>query len=151
MRNTNYSNWVWSQNYLMISLLVLAPLTSTRCQNNFTYIIGFILLGISALVGIAGVIALGKNRRSTPEPHPESQLVTTGIYSLIRHPLYLSLILFYVGWAILWTSIGGAIGAIVFSIFIDRKARLEEILLQEKFPSYTDYAKKSARFIPGIY
>jgi len=151
MGNKNYSNWVWSQYFLMLSLLILSPITSIGTPGLITISIGFFLISISAITGISGVLVLGKNRKSGPEPNPDSQLITTGIYSIIRHPLYLSLILFYTGWAIIWRSVGGGIGTIVLTVFLDRKARLEEELLQKKFEMYSDYTKKTARFIPWIY
>lgn len=151
MARTNYANWVWSQYFLMIAVLILSPLTPSKIHWMWFYVFGFSFILISAIAGISGVLVLGKNRKSSPEPHPESKLTTTGIYSMVRHPLYLSLILFYTGWAFLWASIGGGVGTIVLALFLDRKARLEERLLQEKFPAYSEYMKRTARFIPGIY
>jgi len=150
-KNTRYSNWVWSQYFLMFSVGVLGYLGAGKSKSDVSIVIGIILILIGAITGIAGVAALGKNRKSSPEPHPESQPVTTGIYSHVRHPLYLSVILLCVGYSFLWVSVAAMMATVVLALFLDRKARLEEKLLCERFPEFAQYIKRTKRFIPLIY
>jgi protein-S-isoprenylcysteine O-methyltransferase Ste14 len=78
-------------------------------------------------------------------------LVTTGIYRIVRHPLYSGVVFIaiaYSGWQ--WSLIHG-IGAMVFLIFFDLKARKEEIWLKHKFPDYENYQSQVKKLIPWIY
>ncbi len=102
-------------------------------------------------MGVAGVRALGRNRTAFPKPVKEATLVQHGVYGLVRHPLYCSVILVSFGWGLLWHS-GPALGAAaVITIFLDRKASREERWLRDKYPEYERYVARVRRLIPGIY
>jgi protein-S-isoprenylcysteine O-methyltransferase Ste14 len=65
----------------------------------------------------------------TPLPHlrDEGQLVKTGIYGLVRHPMYSGVIyiaLAYVSWQMSWVHL---VGSIVLFVFLDAKSRKEEV------------------------
>jgi protein-S-isoprenylcysteine O-methyltransferase Ste14 len=105
--------WVVLQNLLCIGVLVAAPVPSGRWMNASPVpaILGGFLVLAGAWFGIGGVRALGLNRTPYPQPLLKSQLVTRGVYQWLRHPLYASLIYLGVGWALLWASWAGLIGA----------------------------------------
>lgn len=98
-----------------------------------------ILIVVGAYFGIAGTIALGRNRTIYPRPLPDGELVQNGVYSRVRHPLYASLIFLGAGWALVMIG------------FLDRKARHEEEWLAATFLNYREYAARVRRFVPGIY
>jgi protein-S-isoprenylcysteine O-methyltransferase Ste14 len=110
-----------------------------------------LLLMFAAWTGLAGVIALGENRTALPAPLPDGELVSTGIYRFVRHPLYLSLILWAISWPLFWSSIVGLACAVFVIVFFDLKARHEEQLLLRHHPEYGEYALRVKRFLPGIY
>jgi protein-S-isoprenylcysteine O-methyltransferase Ste14 len=101
-------------------------------------------LGIS-LIGLAGVIiaryTLG---RSFSVKAKATAMVTTGIYSRIRNPIYVSGIILCVGLALmLWKMIMVAITAAAVLVQIIR-ARQEAEVLEEKFgDEYRDYRKRT--------
>ncbi len=79
-------------------------------------------------------------------------LITTGLYSYIRHPLYGSLIAFGLGAFLKDPSLIGA--ALVFSTILGAQmtAQIEEGHNLERFGSdYQDYMERTKRFIPFIY
>jgi protein-S-isoprenylcysteine O-methyltransferase Ste14 len=86
-----------------------------------------------------------------PHPRDDGQLVQTGIYGLVRHPLYsgvISLTLAYAGWQMSWVHLVGSIGLF---LFFNAKARTEEAWLTARFPEYTNYCLTVKKLIPGIY
>jgi protein-S-isoprenylcysteine O-methyltransferase Ste14 len=109
---------------------------------------GVALAIAGAWLGIAGVRALGVNRTPFPEPKPGSQLVTTGIYGRLRHPLYASMIALGFAWALLWRSVPALGLALAQVVFLHAKARTEERLLTVRFPDYQKYARRVPRFFP---
>jgi len=81
-----------------------------------------------------------------------TQLVTSGIYAYIRHPLYSSLLL--LGWGIFFKlpSLPGGILALATTIFLYLTARADEAECLQYFGSaYQDYMQKTRRFIPFIF
>ena len=104
-----------------------------------------------AWLGIAGVRVLGLNRTPFPEPRPGSQLVTTGIYARVRHPLYASVIALGFGWALLWSSGPALALAAAQAVFFYVKARFEERLLRERFAEYADYTRRVPRLVPLLF
>lgn len=143
--------WVLGQFAVMAAWLLVTPIGHAIARSPALWVPAVLLLVIGAIAGIAGTRSLGKNRTPFPKPHGDSQLVKTGIYALVRHPLYASLIALGSGWACLWASTPGAVLAVLQAIFLDAKARREERWLREQFPGYADYAAKVRRLIPWIY
>ena len=109
-------------------------------------------IGESILLAfIAGVLALGRNLTPFPRPSPKTKLVQRGIYSVLRHPLYTSVVCGAVGCSLLRQSLPGLAVSLVLALFFDAKARREERWLREKFPDYDQYAVKVKRLIPWLY
>ena len=109
------------------------------------------LLLLAAGCGLAGTISLGRNLTPFPKPSAGATLVRTGIYGLIRHPLYTSVFCGSVGWALVWRSWPALLAALALAPFFDAKARREERWLRQQFPEYAGYEQRVRRFVPWIY
>jgi protein-S-isoprenylcysteine O-methyltransferase Ste14 len=112
---------------------------------------GAALLLLGAAGGVAGVVHLGRNRTPFPKPLADVRLVQHGIYRWMRHPLYTSVIVASLGWALVWQSWPALVSALALAVFFDAKARREERWLRDRFPEYADYARRVRRFIPWVY
>jgi protein-S-isoprenylcysteine O-methyltransferase Ste14 len=104
------------------------------------------------LIGTAGaVIALSQLGRSFSVMAESRQLVTSGPYRLVRHPLYLTegiaTIGLFMQFASVWTVLLLA-AQIGFQL---RRIHNEEMVLTASFPEYSAYSRNTARLIPGIY
>src|SRR6516164_5552105 len=110
---------------------------------------------VSALLTLAGtasaVVVLTQLRHSFSIMAEARQLVTAGVYRLVRHPLYLAEEIAAIGVVMqffsLWT-------VLIFAVQIGfqlRRMRNEEVILTAIFPEYLAYCKKTARIFPGIY
>ncbi len=118
---------------------------------NLTWILASIL-SLSALILILkGLIDLGKNLTPLPYPIENGELVQTGIYRIVRHPLYSGLIFAALGWTIFQISLSHFIATAILLIFFDIKSSREETWLIEKYPDYSDYRQQVKKLIPGIY
>ena len=113
--------------------------------------IGVVLCALGAVFGIAGARALGRSRTAFPEPRETATLVRHGIYARVRHPLYTSVMLLSLGWGLIWGSWPACIVALLIAVFLNVKAKREEIWLREKFPDYSAYQKQARRFFPWLY
>ena len=143
--------WVLVQSVLLLAALFAPVWRCNEWEGEWSIWSGLALIVISALIGIWGVSVLGRNRTPFPMPNPGSQLVRSGIYRWVRHPLYVSVIAFCVGWALGWQSWPAVIVAGVTPFFFAAKARCEERWLRAQFPDYAEYARETWRFVPWIY
>ncbi len=92
---------------------------------------------------------LGANVTATAQTRPDAQLVTTGPYRWIRHPMYafgfiwfLAIVVLTASWFIAVTSVAG------YS-FLFIRCRREEANLIEKFgDEYRAYMQRTGRFFP---
>ena len=142
--------WVVAQSILMLAVIALAvgfPGDWTRGTIIGT---GFLLFALGGYFGIAGVLVLGRNRTPFPQPRTGSQLIQRGIYAHVRHPLYTSVMLASLGWALIWQSVAAFGASLVLILFFRAKVRHEEELLRETFPNYADYARRVPRYLPGF-
>jgi protein-S-isoprenylcysteine O-methyltransferase Ste14 len=143
--------WVVLQFGTIAVALMLGPLWGGHWDAEASVGIGRVFLIFSGVIALAGFVALGRNLTPSPKPRVGGTLVQHGIYRLVRHPLYVSLVLGCLGWGLMWQS-GPATGATVFLAWaLNAKARVEEAWLQERFPEYADYARRVRRFVPWIY
>ena len=80
------------------------------------------------------------------------QVVSTGPYRWVRHPMYVGVIILWLSTALIlgsWWAL--APGLIIAVIFVVRTA-LEDRMLQAELPGYADYAKRvRQRLVPGVW
>lgn len=110
---------------------------------------------VSLMGGLIGIYTLLHNRLGNFGVYPElvnnAELIMSGPYRWIRHPMYLSLLLFTLGIALyngsLWNLLGVALLVPVLLGKIDK----EEMYLKQQFSGYQQYCLKSKRLLPYIY
>tara|TARA_Y100000310_G_C20618082_1_gene781753 strand:- start:69 stop:506 length:438 start_codon:yes stop_codon:yes gene_type:complete len=108
----------------------------------FTLTAGIVIMFIGIIVWIAGKISLGK--KFTIQYSPKG-LVTSGIYSKVRHPLYLGGFLTYLGLGLYFRSIIGLalILVVVLPLFIYSAVKEENLLIGKYGEKYQRYKKKT--------
>jgi protein-S-isoprenylcysteine O-methyltransferase Ste14 len=138
--------------FALIALVVLAPRMNQASAIPMSLrMLGGYLLATGLLIGVLAVIRLGQNLTALPHPKEDSSLITSGIYGLVRHPIYSSVILLAFGWASWNASLLTLFLAFVLLGFFDIKARREEFYLQQKFVAYANYKRRVKKFIPFVY
>jgi protein-S-isoprenylcysteine O-methyltransferase Ste14 len=107
---------------------------------------------VMSLIGTAGAVAaLAQLGRSFSIMAETRQLVTTGIYRFVRHPLYLTEEIAIIGLFIQFASVWTAFLCAAHIVIQLRRMYNEEMVLTAKFREYTAYQQTTARLIPGIY
>jgi len=144
--------WVVTQFVLMTGVIMLGLLShgDTWPPRLSMITAGVALLTFAGIFGLTGVAALRGNRTPFPRPRERSELVQSGIYAQVRHPLYTSVMLASFGWAFIMESWPSLLVALVQVPFFQAKARREERWLCEEFTAYSDYMKQVPRFIPRL-
>ncbi|HEX2988787.1 MAG TPA: isoprenylcysteine carboxylmethyltransferase family protein [Chloroflexota bacterium] len=112
---------------------------------------------IGLLASIAGLVVyirakveLGESYSADARVWMEQQLITSGLYGLVRHPIYFGSILVWLGIGLgiaSWTTLGLTSAILVPAIIY--RSRLEERLLRERFGrQYTAYRSRVPMLFP---
>ncbi|HHF7365228.1 TPA: isoprenylcysteine carboxylmethyltransferase family protein [Legionella bozemanae] len=147
----NYlDKYVATQAGISLAILVLTPFA--RFHSLVLQTVGFLLLIIGFLIFIIAVKQLGVAFIPVVTPVEKAQLVTSGIYGVVRHPIYTGLITLAIGWSIFWGSPFSFIASLGLILFFHFKTKKEEMLLSKKYSEYAQYkAKVKNKIIPFIY
>lgn len=120
--------------------------TTLRWSSLAVFIIGFALRW-------SAILQLGKGFTVDVSIGKEHQLKQTGLYSLIRHPSYLGIVMEFLGYSLLinsWYSLF-IINVPIF-LALHHRMNVEEELLQSHFgEAYSNYKKRTWRLLPFIY
>jgi protein-S-isoprenylcysteine O-methyltransferase Ste14 len=143
--------WVLAQGALLLAVAGLGIAYRNKSTHLVLLLGGLVFLTASAVCGIAGAVALGRNLTPFPKPTAKGRFVDWGIYGLLRHPLYLSVVCGAAGWSLIRQSWPALTVSLFLAVFFDAKARREETWLRQQFPEYANYQLRVRRFLPWIY
>jgi protein-S-isoprenylcysteine O-methyltransferase Ste14 len=96
---------------------------------------------------------LGTNWSITLEVREKHQLVTKGIYRRVRHPMYLALLVYSVGQALVvpnWIA-GPSYAVAMVLLFALRLGPEERMMLDEFGKDYEAYMRRTKRLVPGVW
>ncbi|HEY9280604.1 MAG TPA: isoprenylcysteine carboxylmethyltransferase family protein [Eoetvoesiella sp.] len=134
---------------IMWILSFLFPTLTFSSISSLTGAVVFVLLGLG--ISVAGVITFKRTRTTSDprKPADASVLVTSGIYSLTRNPMYLGVLLVLIGWGLWLGNALALICAFIFVPYINRfQIQPEERLLRDKFgAAFASYEAKVRRWI----
>lgn len=151
LRVGNYDPMLLMQTVLVSILLVFTPFTTFYLPLWIKFIgLASFILGCVLLMN--GYYELGSSFTGGVTPKQDGQLVTTGYYSLVRHPMYGGGILILAGWSIFWSTWLGLFFSLLTIALFNAKASREETLMMEKYPAYKDYKSRvTKKLIPYLF
>lgn len=155
-QGTRGEYWVLAQALLLIGLILLPPyrLAGWQLPSPWMYAVwvGAAVLGLVAVIFLGkGLIDLGQSLTPLPYPREDGQLVQSGVYGIVRHPIYSGVIVGVLAWALYQLSLTHAIAAIAFFLFFNAKAHREELWLADKYAEYAGYQQRVKKLIPWLY
>lgn len=156
-------NWLfrWRSYLPLVLLSVLIPILGqySYIYNSHTcdmfweaFCLGLSTLGLAIRCYTIGHVPRGTSGRNTKEGQIAECLNTTGIYSLLRNPLYLGNFFMMFGVILFlhnfWLSL---FFSVLFWVYYERIVCAEEDFLTRKFgQEYIDYANRTPAFIPAF-
>lgn len=128
--------------YFLSSILGL-----TFFEQEFLLYMYRIGMPLGSLITLLGILLIGLGWREVYRAR--DQLATRGIYSYLRHPQYLGLVLVTAGWLVHWPTLPGLVMWPILVLLYYRLARQEDRYLAEKFgQEYWVYAEKTPMLFP---
>ncbi len=80
------------------------------------------------------------------------QVATTGPYRIVRHPMYVGVIILWLSTALILGSWWALVPSLIIALIIVVRTALEDQMLQAELPGYADYAKQVRyRLAPGVW
>jgi protein-S-isoprenylcysteine O-methyltransferase Ste14 len=122
-----------------------------RWQLDFIFLcVGFMGLGIRIFT--VGFTPRDTSGRNTTEGQIAEQLNTSGIYSVVRHPLYLGNFFMYLAPVLILSDLWFTMFfCAIFWIYYERIMYAEEQFLRRKFgQTFIDWSNKTPAFIPNL-
>jgi protein-S-isoprenylcysteine O-methyltransferase Ste14 len=110
--------------------------------------VGLGLSGLGAVVVVLAMLQLNRSLSPFPTPKVEGELIESGLYRYVRHPIYSGIILLTVGYALFVGSGYKLLVALALWVLFHLKSSYEEQRLQERYADYSAYQERTGRFWP---
>ena len=113
---------------------------------------GLAIQALGILLAVWARVHLGRNWSGAISIKVEHQLVRSGPYRLLRHPIYTGLLTMYLGTALTTGEWHAALGVALAVFAYWRKIRLEEATMDTAFgAAYETYRRSTWALIPGMF
>jgi protein-S-isoprenylcysteine O-methyltransferase Ste14 len=157
LREDRDNRWVLIFFFSISIALGYAPALTDRLDvwtidGNAVRWLGVVLFGLGSALRLWPVYVLGDRFSGLVAIQPGHTLVTTGVFSRIRNPSYLGLLVGSLGWALVFRSgVGVLMTAALIPPLIARMRAEERLLASEFGTEYDAYRARTWRLIPGVY
>jgi protein-S-isoprenylcysteine O-methyltransferase Ste14 len=141
---------------LSLALLWFLPFADRRgiltFQSDYWRYLGLLLCCIGISVRLLALRTLGKYFSAYVTLQPDHRLIQHGVYAVVRHPLYLSLLLAPTGIALVFASWLALPILLLAAAFVFDRIRKEERLLANHFTAeFAVYRRQTWRLIPLVF
>ncbi|MCB2291192.1 isoprenylcysteine carboxylmethyltransferase family protein [Clostridium sp. CS001] len=135
---------------LLMSKIGVIPVYNMDLKN-ILIIIGTVAIVGGCILNIMGRFNLGSNWANHIKIYDEHTLVQNGMYKIVRHPLYASIMLMFYGACLVYRNLLCFLAVtFIFIPFMYYRAKQEETLLIQNFDEYEEYKKTTGMFFPKI-
>lgn len=140
-------------------LLVIVALVVSALDHRFGWssvplwlIVGGDVLVVCGLVLSQLVVVQNSYAAATITVEADQPLVSTGLYGVVRHPMYLGALIMMIGMPPALDSLWGLVVVGVALPVLAARILDEEKMLHQELPGYPDYASRvRKRLVPGVW
>jgi protein-S-isoprenylcysteine O-methyltransferase Ste14 len=148
---------------VLIFLIAIILLSTRRIPLHWLYFPlwqpRFWTFWLGAALTVAGLLFavwarehLGRNWSRSVTIKEGHELITTGPYAVVRHPIYTGILAGFLGMAIAISEVRGFIAVVLIFVALALKYRMEEQWMRAQFgDTYATYARKTAALVPYIF
>lgn len=145
-------HWVVVQ-FVLIAIIAVATLLDpfTQPASMVLQIIGGVCVSMGITCLVFAFRQLGRSLTAFPKPLATGTLITHGLYSIVRHPIYTGLLLGCAGVSLFAHSPIAVGSTVVLAVWLNFKANYEEEWLLQQYVDYGTYRNHTKKFIPFIW
>ena len=115
-------------------------------------VVGASMVFLVAYILYAEVLRENTYLSRTIEVQENQKVIDTGLYGIVRHPMYATTLLLFLSMPIVLGSVYAFLIFLVYPFIIAKRIKYEEKLLEEELDGYRDYKRKvKFRLIPFIW
>lgn len=121
--------------------------------NRYEYVsfVGLIMAIIGILVLLIALLQLNKNLSPFPTPISGGDLIETGLYKYVRHPIYTGILVTLWGYGLYTSSVYKILITMLLLLLFFFKSKYEEEKLSQVFENYPAYMKRTERFFIDFF
>ena len=146
----------------VLIFLIAIALLSIRIPLPWLYVQlwpqGYLPFWLGAAITVAGLLFavwarehLGRNWSRSVTIKQGHELITTGPYAVVRHPIYTGILTGFLGMAIAISQVRGFIVFVLIFVVFWVKLRMEEKWMRSQFgETYATYARQTAALVPYL-
>jgi protein-S-isoprenylcysteine O-methyltransferase Ste14 len=113
--------------------------------------IGLVLTAAGVGFAIVARFWIGRNWSGTITIKEQHELIQSGPYRIVRHPIYTGLLLAYLSTAIVHGELRGFVGFVLLLLGFGLKLRMEETFMVQQFGNaYLDYKRRVKALVPFV-
>ena len=144
-------------------LIVVVLLSTTRIPLPWLYLelwpVGLLPFWLGVAITVAGLLFavwarehLGRNWSRSVTIKQDHELITSGPYGMVRHPIYTGVLTGFLGMAIAISQVRGVIACALMFLVFWAKLRLEEEWMSSQFgETYAAYAHRTSALVPYLF
>jgi protein-S-isoprenylcysteine O-methyltransferase Ste14 len=148
---------------VVMFLVAIVLLSTNRIPLSWLYLQpwpqGFWPFWLGAAVTVAGLLFaiwarehLGRNWSRSVTIKQDHELITSGPYAVVRHPIYTGILAGFIGTAIALAQVRGLIALVLIFIALWLKLRMEEQWMRSQFgESYATYSHQTSALVPYLF
>lgn len=115
------------------------------------YALGLLMTALGLALTVWARVHLGVNWSAAVARKHEHQLVRTGPYARVRHPIYTGLVLAFLGGLVARGDVGALLGSTLMTLALVIKLRREERVMREAFgDAYSEYSAHVPALVPRV-
>ncbi len=116
------------------------------------FLLGLIIMIAGLALTLIAQSGMGASWRIGVDTGERTELVTTGIYSLVRNPIFTGMGLFGLGLVLVWPNFASVMSLVLLVIGVELQVRFveEPYLRSVHGDAWTDWASRVGRFVPFV-
>lgn len=120
-------------------------------QGVWTFWLGATITAAGLLFAVWAREHLGRNWSRSVTIKQDHQLIVTGPYAVVRHPIYTGILTGFLGMTLAVAEIRGIIAFVLVSLVLWSKLRMEEQWMRTQFGApYEAYSRRTAAVVPFV-
>lgn len=134
--------------YFVIPVEIISIVGNFCLWNGFLRWVGLAVADLGVIVFVAAMATMRNSWRAGIPDNDQTELITTGIYTLSRNPAFLGFDMMYIGLLIAFFNVGHLLFVLFAVAMLHLQILQEEVFLTQVFgASYLEYKKRTGRYI----